>query len=345
MDIKKISFQNDYSEGAHQNIIRAITETNYVSQQGYGEDEYCLKAKEYIKEKLENNRVDIHFISGGTQTNLIGLSVGLKPFEAIISAETGHINTHETGAIEGTGHKILTIPSPDGKITVDGIQKILDGHPDEHMVRPKTVFISNATEEGTIYKKEEMQAISKFCKENNLYLYLDGARLGSGICSKESDLELKDLPDLVDMFYIGGTKNGAMLGEALIICNDELKRNFRYYIKHKGALLAKGRFLGIQFMELFKDDLFFSLAKYANNMAEKLSNGIRKSGYDFLTDSCTNQIFPIFNNEIICEMRAKYMFHDWKVIDSNRTAIRLVTSWATKENDVENFLDDLSKYK
>ena len=338
------SFKNDYSEGAHPRILNALIESNLVQEDGYGEDQLSQKAVELIKERIGRTDVDIHLISGGTQTNLIAISAFLKPHEAAMAASTGHILGHETGAIEATGHKVLSIEAENGKLSPAHIQAILDGHPDEHMVKPKLVYISNSTEIGTIYTKSELQQLSDFCKKSQLILYMDGARLGSALCSEENDLQLSDLPGLVDAFYIGGTKNGALIGEALVICRDALKEDFRYHMKQKGALLAKGRLLGIQFLELFRDNLFFDLASHANKMAGLLQAGISKSNFQFLTQSPSNQIFPILPNELISELEKNYAFHIWEKVDSNYSAIRLVTSWATKEEQVAAFLEDLKTF-
>jgi threonine aldolase len=342
---KKYSFRNDYSEGAHPNIIKALTETNLIQQEGYGEDEYCIQAADIIRKKIHNENADVHFVVGGTQANLIVISSILRPYESVIGAETSHINTHETGAIEATGHKVCIANSKDGKLTPEDIKLVLDQHEDEHMVKPKMVYISNSTEIGTIYKKNELKALHDFCKQNGLILYLDGARIGSALCSCENDLTLEDLGKLVDVFYIGGTKNGALIGEAIVINNDELKENFRFCLKQRGALLAKGRILGIQFKELFKDDLLFKLAKHANLMADKLSKSIENLGYDFLVKSSTNQIFPIMPNELIDKLSEKYLFYKWCSIDENSSAIRLVTSWATKEDVIDEFIEELSRNK
>ena len=272
------SFKNDYSEGAHPNIMKALMESNMQQTEGYGEDKYCMAAIKLLKDKLKRSDVDIHMFCGGTQTNLTAISAFLRPHEAVISANTGHVLVHETGAIEATGHKIISIKVADGKLKPEHIQMAINEHTDEHMVKPKMVYISNPTEIGTIYKKQELEDLYKFCKKSNIILYIDGARLGSAICSKENDIKFSDLPRLADAFYIGGTKNGALLGEALVICSDFLKEDFRYFIKQKGGLLAKGKLIGIQFLELFKDDIYFELAKHANDMAELLKMGIRKYG-------------------------------------------------------------------
>ncbi len=335
------SFKNDYSEGAHPNILKALMESNMEQTDGYGEDKYSIGAIKLLKDKLKRSDVDIHMFCGGTQTNLTAISAFLRPHEAVISANTGHVLVHETGAIEATGHKIISIKVGDGKLKPKHIQMAIDEHTDEHMVKPKMVYISNPTEIGTIYKKQELEDLYGYCKKNNIILYIDGARLGSALCSKENDIKLSDLPGLTDAFYIGGTKNGALIGEALIICKNSLKEDFRYYIKQKGGLLAKGKLIGIQFLELFKDDIYFDLAKHANAMAELLKTEIRNCGYGFLIDSSTNQIFPMMPNAIIEELEGKYSFLTWQKANKDNSAIRLVTSWATKEEDIKLFIDDL----
>lgn len=335
------SFKNDYSEGAHPRILQTLIESNLEQEEGYGKDSYSLKAIELLKQKMESNNVDIHLFTGGTQTNLTVISAFLRPYEAAITADTGHIWVHETGSIEATGHKVFPIESKDGKLIPSQIKAVLDLHPDEHMVKPRLVYISNSTEIGTTYNKFELKALRVFCKENNLLLFMDGARLGSALCSEGNDLDLKDLPELVDAFYIGGTKNGALLGEALVICNEALKENFRFNMKQKGALLAKGKLLGVQFYELFKDDLFFELAQNANNMASLLREGLKEEGLEFLIESASNQIFPILPNTMIEELEKKYFFIIWSKVNQDNSAVRLVTSWATKEDAVLALLDDI----
>ncbi|MFL0247049.1 threonine aldolase family protein [Candidatus Clostridium stratigraminis] len=335
------SFKNDYSEGAHPRILNALLESNMEQVEGYGEDPYCIKAAELIKKKIGRIDIDIHFIPGGTQTNLTIISSFLRPHEAAIAANTGHILVHETGAIENTGHKVISIASSDGKLTPSLIMPALEAYIDEHMVKPKLVYISNSSEIGTIYSKKELEELSKFCRENKLYLYVDGARLGSALCSEANDLKLSDLGNLVDAFYIGGTKNGALIGEALVICKDSLKEDFRFFIKQKGAMLAKGRLLGMQFLELFKDDLYFDLAKHANDMVYILRDGIKAAGYGFLIDSPSNQIFPILPNKLIEKLLKNFSFYIWEKVDEENSAIRLVTSWATKKENVLDFVEAL----
>jgi threonine aldolase len=335
------SFKNDYSEGAHPRILNALNESNFEQAEGYGEDCYTQKAVELLKQRIGRNDIDIHLLSGGTQTNLIAISAFLRPHEAVIAANTGHILVHETGAVEATGHKIISIEVEDGKLNYLHIKAALDSHTDEHMVKPKLVYISNPTEIGTIYNKAELEQISRICKENNLFLFMDGARLGSALCSEENNLELSDLGRLVDAFYIGGTKSGALIGEALVICRDQLKEDFRFHMKQKGALLAKGRLLGIQFVELFRDNLYFDLARHANLMAGLLKDAISKAGFKFLVNSPSNQLFPILPNQLITELQKNYSFIVWAKVDADNSAIRLVTSWATKEDAVLAFIEDL----
>lgn len=337
------SFKNDYSEGAHPEILKALIETNLEQTEGYGEDCFSLKAVELIKKKMGLCNVDVHLLTGGTQTNLTAISAFLRPHEAAIAAATGHILVHEAGAIEATGHKVISLETEDGKLNPSLVKSALDAHTDEHMVKPRLVYISNTTEIGSIYKKSELEDLSSFCRENNLILYMDGARLGSALTSPENDIELPDLGALVDAFYIGGTKNGALIGEALVICRDSLREDFRFHMKQKGALLAKGRLIGIQFLELFKDNLFFELAEHANNMAGLLVKEIENLGFGFLTHSPSNQIFPIFPNIMIEELQSKYSFYTWKTIDENNSAVRLVTSWATKKEAVEAFIRDMKR--
>lgn len=335
------SFKNDYSEGAHPQILAALLATNLQQQDGYGEDEFSAQAATLIKQKISREDIDVHFLSGGTQTNLTAISAFLRPHEAAIAASTGHILVHETGAIEATGHKVISVDSSDGKLTVAQISSVVAGHGDEHMVKPRLVYLSQPTEVGTIYSRQEIEQISQFCRQKGLLLFVDGARLGSALCAAGNNLDLPALAELTDAFYIGGTKNGALLGEALLICQDSLKEDFRFHMKQKGALLAKGRLIGIQFMTLFTDELYFSLAAHANKMADQLRQAFRQAGYHFLTDSPTNQIFPIMPNRIIDELLKEYSFYVWEKVDAENAAIRLVTSWATPAAAVDGFLAKL----
>ena len=296
------SFKNDYSEGSHPQILAALLATNLQQQDGYGEDEFSAKAAALIKQKIGRDNIDVHFLSGGTQTNLTAISAFLRPHEAAIAASTGHILVHETGAIEATGHKVISVDSSDGKLTAAQISSVVAGHGDEHMVKPRLVYLSQPTEVGTIYSRQEMEQISQLCRQKGLLLFVDGARLGSALCAAGNDLDLQALAELADAFYIGGTKNGALLGEALVICRDSLKDDFRFHMKQKGALLAKGRLIGIQFMTLFTDDLYFTMAAHANRLADRIRQAIDQAGYRYLTDSPSNQIFPVLPNPMIEEL-------------------------------------------
>ncbi|WFA08959.1 aminotransferase class I/II-fold pyridoxal phosphate-dependent enzyme [Tissierella sp. Yu-01] len=329
------SFTNDYSEGAHPRVLELLNKYNLEQNAGYGEDIHSENAKNHIKKLMNRKDVDIHFIPGGTQTNLIVISSFLRPHQAVISPETGHIHGHETGAIEATGHKIITVSGKDGKLTPEGIKKVVEFHKEEYTVKPKMVYISNSTELGTIYTKEELRAISKVCKEYELILFLDGARLASALTCSSNDISFKDLSELVDVFYIGGTKNGALLGEALVIVKEELKEDFRYFIKQRGAMLAKGFVMGIQFEALFQDDLYFELGKHANEMSNKIAGIIKSKGFAFQVEPCSNQLFPILPDSLLEELEKEFSFIRNEKIDDDHTAIRLVTSWATTNESVE----------
>ena len=339
------NLKNDYSEGAHPNILNKLLGINLVQQLGYGEDEYSNQAKELLKQKIGNTDAEIYFVSGGTLANLLVISSLLQLHEAVISAKTGHIYTHETGAIEATGHRIITVDTKDGKLKPSDLEKVLQEYAlRPHVVKPKLVYLSNSTEIGTIYQKAELEQLYKYCKSKNLLLFLDGARLGHALSAVDNTLTLENVAKLTDVFYIGGTKNGALLGEAIVFNNPNLAPNFDYVLKQKGALLAKGRMLGIQFLELFKDDLYFSLASHANKMAQKIAEPLKEQGYSFLTESTTNQIFPILPKGLIDKLSKKYLFYEWKAIDKNTSAIRLITSWATDESKVEEFIMDIKSH-
>ena len=342
--MKKYSFKNDYSEGMHPALLNALAKTNYEQQEGYSEDDYCEKAANVIKSKIKNLNADIHFVSGGTQANAIVISSFLKSYEGVIAAVTGHINVHEAGAIEACGRKILTVFSDNGKVKPADIIQEVEKSEDHHMVKPGMVYISNSTEVGSVYNKEELIALSEVCRKNNLLLYMDGARLGSALCSQYSNLSLQDISELTDVFYMGGTKNGAIMGEAIVLTNDILKKNFKYYLKQRGALLSKGRLMGVQFLELFRENLYFELAKHSNIMAKKIADAIKSKGYQFLTEPQSNQIFPVFPKKLLTALSKKYDFYIWQKMKSNTSAIRLVTSWATPENIVNEFIKDICEY-
>ena len=330
------SFKNDYSEGCHPRILEALTRTNLEQTVGYGLDGHCANAAALIKQTIGCEGADVHFLVGGTQTNLTAISAFLRPHHCVLAADSGHVNVHETGAIEATGHKVVTRPTPDGKLTPALIQDMVDEHTDEHMVKPGLVYLSQSTELGTVYSKAELVSIRTCCRENGLLLYIDGARLSCALAA--SDITLTDLPGLCDAFYIGGTKNGMLFGEALVIVNDALKEEFRFFIKQRGGMLAKGRLLGIQFEEQFRDGLYLELGRHANAMAQRLQAGLEAKGYPLLQHSPTNLVFPILTGKQYEHISSIARFELWSNLPDGRKAIRLVTSWATKQETVVRFL-------
>ncbi|WMJ23969.1 low specificity L-threonine aldolase [Paludicola sp. MB14-C6] len=340
-----IRFECDYAEGAHERIIKRLVETNLEQTPGYGKDEYCEKARKVILDLCKNESAEVHFLVGGTQTNATVISATLRPHQGVISADTGHINGHESGAIEATGHKVLAIDNVDGKISAEQVERVYQQHwndsAHEHLVQPGMVYISHPTETGMLYSKQELEALSKVCRKYSLPLFLDGARLGYALASEKSDVTLSDLANLCDVFYIGGTKVGALFGEAVVITHPMIKKDFRYFIKQKGGMLAKGRLLGIQFETLFEDGLYLSIAKHAVDLALEIKKAFQEKGCTFLYDSNTNQQFPILNNNIIVKLSAKYSFQEWEKIDNHYTAVRFCTSWATKEEDVKMLTQDI----
>jgi len=335
----RYSFKNDYTEGAHPRVLEKLIARNLQQENGYGDDIFSVEAKRLLHKLLGNSEASLFFASGGTQTNLMVIAHVLRSYEAVISADTGHIVRHETGAIEAVGHKVLTVATADGKLDPDAIEQVVQQYAMRpHMVKPRLVYISNSTEIGTHYRKSELEALHRCCRKHDLLLFMDGARLGHALMAASNDLTMADIHALTDVFYIGGTKNGALLGEAIVFANPDIARGFDYILKQKGALLAKGRLLGIQFLALFEDALYFQLAAHANAMAQLLKEAISEQGYGFLTDSETNQIFPILPNRCIALLQEKFQFLEWKEIDSEHTAIRLITSWATEEEQVKAFI-------
>lgn len=336
-------FNNDYSEAAHPWIMEAIIQAGLKQHTGYGMDSHAEHARELIRQETGRPDADVHFLVGGTQTNMLVISAALRPHQAVVAAETGHINVHETGAIESAGHKVLFRPSPDGKLTPALVRSVLELHTDEHMVQPKMVYISNSTEIGTVYTLAELEALSAFCRQHGLFLFMDGARLGTALTSAANDMTMADIARLVDVFYIGGTKNGALFGEALVICHPELKPDFRFMMKQKGAMLAKGFLLGIQFEELMQNHLFYDMAAHANEMAAILKKTFLDCGIRMASDSPTNQLFPILPNELAARLRENYAFQDNGPAGETHTPVRFVTSWATKEEAVRQFAEDFRK--
>ena len=330
------SFRNDYSEGAHPQVLQALTDTNLVQTCGYGVDPICEEARDLIRTVCAAPEADVHFLVGGTQTNLTVITALLASYEAVIAAHTGHVNCHETGAIEATGHKVCVETSPDGKVTPAMVEAVLARHDgSEHMVSPKMVYISDTTEIGTVYTKAELTALRHCCDEHGLLLFLDGARLGSALTSPESDLTLADLAALTDVFTIGGTKNGLLFGEALVLVNDALKPHFRNALKQRGGMLAKGRLLGVQFQAFFENDLWLELARHADRTARQLERAFEKKGYGFYAAPCTNQLFPILPDRKIEELRSGFDFELNAKTCETHTAVRFVTSWATTLEAIE----------
>ena len=333
------NFKNDYSKIAHKNILEALLKYSDENNIGYGLDKHSLNAKNLIKKHLKKDS-DIHFLVGGTSANKTVISHSLRPYEAVISVETGHIFVHETGAIEQTGHKIITVKGENGKITANEIINVLKTHTDEHMVYPKMVYISQSTEIGTVYTKSELLEISKVCKENNLCLFIDGARLS--VALNKSDITLADLEEYSDVFYIGGTKIGALLGEAVVISNDEIKNNFRYSIKQNGGMYAKGFVAGIQFEELFKDNLYFELGKNENEAADYLALELEKRNINLAYPNVTNQLFIEVSNRLFEDLKQIVLFELWED-KGNSKIIRFVTDFSMNKEYVDKFLIELDK--
>ena len=337
-----IYFRNDYSEGAHPKVLQALVETNLVSTPGYGCDVYCACARELLRERFACPNADVHFLVGGTQTNLTAAAAFLRPWEAVIAADTGHIAVHETGAIEATGHKVYVVPGVDGKLTSDAIRTAVRDHQtgtEEHMVLPRMVYVSDSTELGTIYTRAELQALSDTCRELGLYLYLDGARMAMALTAQGNDLVPEDFAQLCDAFYLGGTKNALLFGEALVIVNNALKPYFRNVMKQHGGMLAKGRLLGVQFAAILQDDLWLQTARHANELAQRLAAALTAMGVPLYAASPTNQVFPIFTNAQVEALRQNFSFEFIARVDENHSAIRFVTSWATRPEDVETLLE------
>ncbi len=343
-----IRFNCDYGEGAHPKVMQKLADTNFEQTPGYGEDEYCVQAAELIRNECKNNDISVHFIVGGTQTNLIVIASALRTHQGVLSAASGHINVHETGSIEATGHKVLALPDEGGKIKAHQIEKYFLNHIHdesfEHIVQPKMVYISNPTEYGTLYNRDELIAISKVCQQYGLYLFMDGARMGYGLCAEGNDLDLPLITECCDVFYIGGTKVGALFGEAVVIKNDALKQDFRYIIKQRGAMLAKGRLLGLQFIALFEDGLYYEISKHANQLAKRIKTALLEEGYEPFFPSNTNQQFFILPNNLLSKLKEKYSYSTWGKYNDTHSVVRFCTSWATREDAVSALITDIQSY-
>lgn len=340
--MNKILFQCDYNEGAHPLILERLIATNMEQTPGYGEDVYCMRAAEKIKAACEDDSLAVHFLVGGTQTNLTVIDAVLRSHQGVLCAQTGHINVHETGAIEACGHKVLGLASKDGKITATQVEEAYLSHLNdgarEHTVQPGMVYISNPTELGTLYSLAELKELYGVCDRYGLSLFLDGARLGYGLVAPDNDLTLPDIARYTDVFYIGGTKVGALFGEALVISREDLKKDFRYFIKQKGGMLAKGRLLGIQFDTLFTDDLYFEISRKAIVQAEAIRAALSEKGLPFLVENRTNQIFPILPDELLEKLGERFCYSYERRMDETHSAVRFCTGWATRDVNVESLI-------
>ena len=339
-----ISFRNDYSEGAHPSVLEAISKHNFETTCGYSMDPFCQQAADTVRALTACPDADVHFIVGGTLANTIVISAALRPWEGVIAATTGHINVHETVAIESSGHKVCAIEAPDGKLTPALVHEVMRIHcdgKDEHMVLPRMVYISDATELGTIYTKSELAALHDVCREFGLYLFLDGARMPAALVAEGNDLDTTDFGKYCDAFYIGGTKNGLLFGEAVVITNTDLKPHFRNMIKQRGGMFAKGFLFGVQFGAYFKDGLWLDLARHAVSQAQRIAKAAEEKGYTLYAKSPTNQVFIVLSHEKIAELEKKFAFEAFGHVDDDHEAMRFVCSWATKEESVDALIASL----
>lgn len=338
-----LSFECDYLEGAHEKILQRLMETNYEKLPGYGNDKYCESAREKIRQTCGRPGADVYFLQGGTQTNAVIIAAMLQDYEGVAAAQTGHVNVHEAGAIEYTGHKVLTVPAHQGKMQADELEAMISAFwqdaSHEHMVFPGMVYISHPAEYGTLYSKKELQEISEVCHRFQIPLYLDGARLGYGLMSKDTDVTLQDIAEYCDVFYIGGTKVGALCGEAVVFPKGNAPKYFMTTVKQHGAMSAKGRLLGVQFDTLFTDGLYFEISAHAIEMAAKLKEGFLQRGYSLYINSPTNQQFILLTNKEIEKLKDEVGFDLWDRPDAEHTVVRFASSWATKEEDIEALME------
>ena len=342
-------FHNDYNEMCHPVVLEELTVLTNTQNIGYGVDDHCKEAADMIRKLCGNEELAVHFLVGGTQTNLTVIAASLRPHQAVIAADSGHISIHETGAVEATGHKVIELPSEDGKLRPEQIAKVAHSQSDtmdaEHTVQPKMVYISHPTDLGTTYTKAELTEISEICKKYDLCLFVDGARMGYGLAAADADLTLTDFAALTDVFYIGGTKVGAMFGEAVVISNPEIARDFRYLIKQRGGMLAKGWLLGAQFKALLQDDTYMKISAHANEMADKLRDTFTDCGYPLLVESRTNQVFPVLPDTLLDAISKSFTFTEMHRVDAAHRAVRFCTSWATREEDVTALCAVIENYK
>lgn len=342
-----IRFNSDYTEGAHPRILDALTRTNFEQTNGYGEDEHCRRAADLIRRECGAPDAQVHFLVGGTQTNLTVIASVLRPYQGVLCAAGGHIACHETGAVEATGHKVLALPDTEGKISAAQVREAVRLHmadeTHEHIVQPGMVYISQSSECGTVYSKRELEELRGTCRELALPLFIDGARMGYALAGSGGELTLRDIAECCDVFYIGGTKVGLLFGEAVVITNPAIGRDFRYMMKQRGAMLAKGRLLGVQFEEAFSDGLYYEMSAHAVNEAVRIKQALTRRGIPLLVDSPTNQLFPIFTREQQETLSGKYAFSYWQRVDEHRDAVRICTSWATPSEAVDELIADIEK--
>lgn len=341
----RYSFLDDYSEGAHPALLKALLAGNTSQETGYGNDTYCELARQRIRRHLGRDDVGVFFVPSGTSANAISIAACLRPHEAVIAASSGHIVTRETGAVESSGHKIINVVPQNGKLTPETIQRAMDDNWHfPHMAKPRLVYISNATEIGTIYTREELAGVKRVCEENQLLLFLDGARIGTALTSKTNDMTLQDILHLTDIFWIGGTKNGALLGEAVVVKDLRLASEFEFYVKQHGSLLAKSRVMGTQFAELFHESLYFDLALKANLAAEALSSGISEAGFSVYATTETNQVFAILPLGLIKTLQEHFVFYVWEKRGDDQAVVRLLTTWATEPAQLDKFVNLVNEW-
>lgn len=342
-----IRFNSDYTEGAHPRILDALTRTNFEQTNGYGEDEHCRRAADLIRRECGMPEARVHFLVGGTQTNLTVISSILRPYQGVLCASGGHIACHETGAVEASGHKVLPLPDVEGRISAAQVREAVERHMSdetrEHTVQPGMVYISQSSECGTVYGKHELEEMRETCRALGLPLFIDGARLGYALAGSGGELTLRDIAECCDVFYVGGTKVGLLFGEAVVITDPAIGRDFRYMMKQRGAMLAKGRLLGVQFEEAFTDGLYYEMSAHAVREAARIKAALTRRGIPLLFDSPTNQQFPIFTREQQEVLSVKYAFSHWQHVDERRDAVRICTSWATKKENVDELIVDISK--
>lgn len=340
-------FHNDYNRMCHSAVLEKIYNASEIARPGYGMDPCCDRSRELVRKLCDREDLSVHFLVGGTQANLTVIDAALRPHQGVLCAVTGHINVHETGAVEATGHKVISMPSTDGKVTAQQVEEtamlhLSDGDK-EHSVQPKMVYISNSTEVGTVYTLRELRELSATCKKYGYYLFMDGARLGYALTSRESDLTLRNIAELCDVFYIGMTKVGAMFGECVVISNPAIAEDFRYLIKQHGGMLAKGWLLGLQFEALFENDLYFKIARHANEMADILRDTLTELGYSFYVEGSTNQVFPILPNHVLAELSKEVTYSPMGRVDDSHQIVRFCTSWASTREDVEYLCELIRK--